>query len=143
MKRNRKREPLHFGTVARNLLACICVAVIGLGYVWQKNQIHRLGDEIKKREAALAAAQKRNVMLDAKLAEYKSPSYLEARCRQYNLNLASPREQQMVRLYEPGVEWDTKVVMPAMAAQSQVPQRSTTARSTPSTRPSTRQVARR
>jgi cell division protein FtsB len=132
MKRNRKREPLHFGTVARNLLACICAAAIGLGYVWQKTQIQRLGDEIKKREAALAAAEKRNVMLAARLAEYKSPAYLEAKCRQYNLNLLAPREQQMVRLYEPGAEWDKPIALPPIRPQT-----------TPAAHPKTRQVARR
>ena len=119
-------------------MACICAAVIGLGYVWQKTQIQRLGDELKKREATLMAAEKRNVMLAAKLAEYKSPAYLEARCRQYNLNLAAPREQQMVRLYEPGAEWDTKVVLPQPSVQTQPKPRTS-----PTTRVPTRQVARR
>ena len=131
---------MHFGTVARNLLACICAAVIGLGYVWQKNQIQRLGDETKKREAILTAAQKRSAMLNAKLAEYKSPSYLEAKCKLYNLNLSSPREQQMVRLYEPGAEWDTRILPSQLPAQNQLQPRQ---RNTPTARPSTRQVARR
>src|SRR5438876_692087 len=110
MKRNRKREPLRFGTVAKSLFACVCVAGIGLGYVWQKNQIYRLGDEIKKREAALAAGQKRNTMLGAQLAHLKSPAQLEIGCQQYNLGLVAPKENQVVRLIEPGADWDSKVV---------------------------------
>jgi hypothetical protein len=137
MKQNRKREPLHIGTIARNLLACIFAAVIGLGYVWQKTQIQRLGEEIKKRELTLDAAKKREKMLNAKLAEHKSPAYLEGKCRQYNLNLAAPREQQIVRLYEPGAEWDARIVMPPPAQQQLRP------RTTPATRPPIRQVARR
>src|SRR2546422_9019325 len=58
MRRNRKRESLRFGTVARSIITCACVAVIGLAYVWQKNQIYKLGDELKRREATLAAAEK-------------------------------------------------------------------------------------
>jgi cell division protein FtsB len=108
MKRNRKREPLRFGTVGRSFLACLCVAVVGIGYVWQKNQIYRLGDDIKKRETALQAAQKRNTMLAAQLAHLKSPAELEARCQQYNLGLVAPRENQVVRVYEPGPEWDVQ-----------------------------------
>jgi cell division protein FtsL len=106
MKRNRKREPLQVGTVGKSFLACVCVAVLGIGYVWQKNQIYRLGDEVKNRETVLQAGQKRNTMLAAQLAHLKSPAELEARCQQYSLGLVAPRESQVVRVYEPGVEWD-------------------------------------
>ena len=102
------------GTVARSVVTCVCVATVGLAYVWQKNQIYRLGDDLKKREATLAAAEKRNTMLAAQLAQLKSPSLLESRCQQYNLGLVAPREVQMVRLYEPGPEWDARV-LPAVA----------------------------
>jgi cell division protein FtsB len=110
MRRNRKREPLRLGTVAKTLVTCASIAAIGVGYVWQKNQIYRLGDEMKKREAALLAAQKRNTMLAAQLAQLKSPAYLESRCLQYNLGLTAPRETQMVRLLEPGSEWDARTL---------------------------------
>ncbi|MGH8599011.1 MAG: hypothetical protein ACREXT_20375 [Gammaproteobacteria bacterium] len=113
MKRNRKREPLRFGTVAKSLGACVCIAVIGLGYVWQKTQIYRLGDDIKKREATLLATQKRNSMLAAQLAHLKSPAQLEARCQQQGVALVAPREDQVVRLYEPGPEWDALATIPA------------------------------
>jgi hypothetical protein len=104
--------------VAKSIIVCISIATIGVGYVWQKNQIYRLGDEMKKRESTLLAAEKRNTMLAAQLAQFKSPAYLESRCQQYNLGLIAPREVQMVRLLEPGPEWDARVmpaVMPAAA----------------------------
>jgi cell division protein FtsB len=112
MKTNRKRAPLRVGTVGKSVLTCVCLAAFGLAYVWQKNHLYRLGDEIKKREAALVAAEKRNTMLAAQLAQLQSPAYLEARCQQYGLGLVAPKEQQMVRLLEPGPEWDVKVVAP-------------------------------
>ena len=108
MKRNRKRGPLRFGTVAKSVFTCICVAGVLVAYVWQKNQNLRLGEEATKREAALQGAEKRNAILAAQLAQWQSPAYLEFRCQQYNLGLTSPRENQVVRLYEPGPEWDTK-----------------------------------
>jgi cell division protein FtsL len=117
MKRNRKREPLRFGTVTRSLVVCVCVAVSGLCYVWQKNAIYRLGDEIKKRETALSSAQKRNLMLAAKLAQLESPVQLEETCQQYNLSLVAPRENQVVRLYEPGPEWDVQMANAPLAPQ--------------------------
>ena len=130
MRRNRKREPLRVGTVGRSLLICGCVAVIGLAYVWQKNQIYRLGDEIKKREAALSANEKRTAMLAAQLAHLKSPALLEQRCQQYNLGLVAPHENQVVRLYEPGAEWDAQLPTPSAPVK-------------PASRSTTTKVARR
>ena len=118
MRRNRKREPLRFGTVAKSLIACASIAAIGVGYVWQKNQILRLGDDIKKREATLLAAEKRNTMLAAQLAQFKSPAYLEARCLQYNLGLTAPTETQIKRLIEPGPEWDARALPPVRRVAS-------------------------
>jgi len=114
MRSNRKRESLRLGTVAKALVVCGGVAVAGLTYVYQKNQLFRLGDEVKKCEATLLATEKRNALLAAQLAQLKSPAYLEARCRQYGLDLAAPRETQVVRLPEPGGEWDLAV--PPLAA---------------------------
>jgi len=143
MRRNRKREALQFGTVAKSMLTCGCVALMGLTYVWQKNQIYRLGDEIKHREAQLLAAEKRNVMLAAQLAQYKSPAYLEAHCQQASLGLVAPRETQIVRLYEPGPEWDQRVT-PAVAQVPPPPARQRpVAPQRPTRSTSNRTVARR
>lgn len=129
MKRNRKREPLRFGTVTKTLVVCVCVAASGLGYVWQKNAIYRLGDEIKRREAMLSSAQKRNTMLAAQLAHLESPVELEAKCQQYSLSLVSPKESQVVRLYEPGPEWDLQMAnapLPTQVPPNQQAQRRAT-----------------
>jgi cell division protein FtsB len=138
MRRNRKREPLRFGTVARSLLVCGCVAIAGLTYVYQKNQIYRLGDEVKKREATMLAFEKRNALLAAQLAQFKSPAYLEARCQQYSLGLTAPRDTQIVRLPEPGAEWDMAV--PKMAA---APAGAPAAKQSPAKKAAKKVVARR
>ncbi len=122
MKRNRKREPLRFGTVTKSLFVCVCVAISGLGYVWQKNAIYRLGDEIKRREALLSSAQKRNLMLAAQLAHLESPAALETKCQEYNLSLVAPRESQVVRLYEPGPEWDMQMANAPLPGRFPAPQ---------------------
>lgn len=119
MRRNRKREQLRFGTVTKSLVVCVCIAMSGLGYVWQKNAIYRLGDEIKKRETALSSAQKRNLMLAAQMAHLESPAQLEAECQQYNLSLVAPKENQVVRLYEPGPEWDMQMANAPVPVQLQ------------------------
>jgi len=116
---------LRGGTVGRSLLICGCIAGVGLAYVWQKNQIYRLGDEIKKRETAFSASEKRTAMLAAQLAHLKSPAQLEQRCQQHNLGLVAPHETQVVRLYEPGAEWDTQLPASTSPAKPASP-RSTT-----------------
>jgi cell division protein FtsB len=137
MRKNRKREPLRFGVVTRSLLVCLVTAGIGVAYVWQKNQVYRLGDEVKKREVALLAAEKRNTMLAAQLAQLKSPGQLDARCQQYGLGLVAPKESQTIRLLEPGPEWDNRF-LPAV-------QPATHSKPAPAKRPaaSTRQVVSR
>ena len=107
--------------MTRSLVVCVCVAVSGLGYVWQKNAIYRLGDEMKKREAALSSAQKRNMMLAARLAHLESPAELEAKCQQYGLSLMAPKESQVVHLYEPGQEWDLQMANAPLPTQTQSP----------------------
>ena len=84
------------GTVSRSVLICFCIAAAGVAYVWQKNQINRLGDELGQREKAVRDAGKRTTMLSTQLAQLKSPALLESRCQ--GLGLVAPREQQMVRL---------------------------------------------
>jgi cell division protein FtsB len=116
--RNRKRESLQVGVVAKVLLACVYITVVGLGYVWNKNQIYKLGDDIKKREATLASLGKRNAMLAAQLAQLKSPMYLESRNQLYHLGLTTAREGQMIRLYEPTPAWEAQF-MAAYRAQTE------------------------
>lgn len=133
VRQNRKRGPLRVGTVSKVVVACAAVMAFGLTYVWQKNQLYRLGEEIKRREALASAAQKRGTMLAAQLAQLKSPALLEQRCQQYGLGLVAPRETQLVRLPEPGPEWDLKLPVttapapPAKKAPSR-PQPKTVAR---------------
>ena len=103
--------------MTKSLVVCTCIAISGLGYVWQKNAIYRLGDEIKKRETALSSAHKRNLMLAAQMAHLESPAQLEAECQQYNLSLVAPKENQVVRLYEPGQEWDMQMANAPLPAQ--------------------------
>jgi hypothetical protein len=126
MKRNRKREPLRFGTVTKSLVVCVCVAISGLGYVWQKNAIYRLGDEIKRREALLSSAQKRNLMLAAQLAHLESPAELETKCQAYNLSLVAPRRKARwfgctSRVRSGTCRWRMRPFARADPAQQQVP----------------------
>lgn len=119
LQRNRKRDALHARVIAWSLLGCLYAAGVGVGFIWYKNQIHRLGDEIKRREAALAAVEKRNAMLAAQLAHLKSPAVLEARCRTLGVELVAPRPDQLVRLFEPSAAWEARLVRALWAERTQ------------------------
>jgi hypothetical protein len=100
MARNRKRDAdaVRLRQMTKIvLLACACAAV-GLGYVWQKKQIYRLGRELKQREIAVEDTKRRNMGLEAQAAQLKSPAVLEARVRAMNLKLVTPTSSQVVRL---------------------------------------------
>ena len=73
----------------------------GVGYVWQKNQIYDLGQQIRKREHELADLQTQNDKLRRQLAWLGSPPNLEARIKELNLGLVQPQPSKIWRLKEP------------------------------------------
>ena len=83
------------------LFLCLLIGGSGVGYVWQKNQIHELGQQIKKREIVLEELRRLNKQRRDKLDELRSPPMLDARVKQLNLGLALPQQAQIVRLPEP------------------------------------------
>jgi hypothetical protein len=75
-----------------------------LGYVWQKNQIYDLGQQIRKREIHLKEVEDQNEKLRRQLAFMRSPPFLEARVKELNLGLVPPDSSQVWYLHEPAPE---------------------------------------
>src|SRR2546425_11202496 len=105
MARNRKYQSgqagIRFGPALKALLLCLLIGGSGVGYVWQKNQIYELGQQIKKREQRLAQMQDQNEKLRRQLAMLRSPAALDARAKELNLGLGLPQPTQVRRLPEP------------------------------------------
>lgn len=103
MARNRKSQSaaIRFGPALKALLLCLLIGGTGVGYVWQKEQIVRLGQQKKTRELQLAFLQDRNEKLRKQLAVMRSPKFLEARIKELNLGLVPPQPAQICRLIEP------------------------------------------
>ena len=61
MAKNRKYQSaaLRYGPAFKAFLLCLLIGGSGVGYVWQKNQIYELGQQIKKRELRLARRSRR------------------------------------------------------------------------------------
>jgi cell division protein FtsB len=85
-------------------LLCLLIGGAGVGYVWQKDQIYRLGRQIKQREVHLRELADQNEKLRKQLSTMRSPAPLEARIKELNLGLVRPDEAQVWRLPEPSRE---------------------------------------
>jgi len=103
MARNRKNQPggIRLGPAVKVFVLCMFFGGSGVGYVWQKTQIHELGKKLKVAELALDRWRAENHRLAMQWNSLRSPSILEARIKELNLDLAQPAPQQILRLTEP------------------------------------------
>ena len=106
MARNRKYQSaaIRFGPALKALLLCLLIGGSGLGYVWQKNQIYQLGQQIKKRELWLDKLEDQNEKLRRQLGIMRGPQYLERRIKELNLGLVPAQPSQVWRLSEKNAE---------------------------------------
>ena len=103
MARNRKYQSAanRFGPALKAFLLCLLIGGSGVGYVWQKDQISQLGQQIKKRELRLDELKDQSEKLRKQLAQRRSPPYLERRIQELGLGLGPPQPAQVWRLAEP------------------------------------------
>ena len=103
MARNRKYQSaaIRFGPALRAFLVCLLIGGSGVGYVWQKDQISQLGQQIKKRELRLAELEDQSEKLRRQLGWMRSPGFLEQRIQELGLGLVRPQQTQVWRLTEP------------------------------------------
>ena len=106
MAKNRKHQSaaIRFGPALKAFLLCLLIGGSGVGYVWQKNQIDQLGQQIRKREMHLKELQDQNEKLRRQMAYMKSPPFLEARIKELNLGLVPPQRSQVWYIQEPKPE---------------------------------------
>ena len=106
MARNRKSQSaaVRFAPLLMAVLFCVIIGGAGVGFVWYKNQLGLLGQQIRERETRLAELQRQNKMSRAQLDALCSPVALDARVKKLNLGLAAPPVSQIVRLVETHAE---------------------------------------
>lgn len=91
-------------------LACFFVVAAGAGYLWNKSQIHTLGEQIRGYESRLEQAKRQRMALELTYAGMCSRSELEQRVKRMRLELGPPQPDQIVRLPEKsGVEQEKLV----------------------------------
>ena len=104
MAKNRKNQSaaIRFGPALKALCLCLLFAGSAVGFVWQKNQIYQLGQQIRQREIRLKRLQNDDQKLSDQLSILRSPTMLDRRARELNLGLAPAQPMQVLRLAEPG-----------------------------------------
>jgi hypothetical protein len=104
MARDRKNKPaeLRFGQAVKAALICAFIVASCVGYVWQKQQINVLAEQIGKRETRLLELRNQNDKLKRQLAMLLSPAQLDQRVKELNLGLGPPQPTQIWWLPEPG-----------------------------------------
>jgi uncharacterized protein HemX len=103
MSRSRKQDSgvLRLVPVAQVFVVCTLLGGAGVGYVWQKEQIGRLSQQIRDREEQLRRQLDENENRKMQLANMRSPPFLEKKIKELNLGLMAPQPTQVWRLVEP------------------------------------------
>jgi len=103
MAKNRKNQSvaIRFGPAIKALLLCLLMGGFGIGYVWQKEQINRLGQQQKERENHLKKLTSENKERTKQLADMRNPEFLMVKIKEMKLELAPPQPSQILRLPEP------------------------------------------
>ena len=103
MARNRKYQSaaIRFGPALKAFFLCLLIGGSGVGYVWQKNQIYQLGQQIKRSETRLAQARELNKKLETQLQGLRDPGFLKRKIKDLNLGLVEPPRSQIWQLPEP------------------------------------------
>lgn len=98
MARNRKTQTstLRFGAALKAGLICAVIVVCGVGYVWQKQQINLLADQIRIREARLRELHNQNDKLVKLRATLLSPEQLDQRVKDLKLGLGPPQQPNQI-----------------------------------------------
>ncbi|HLH52494.1 MAG TPA: hypothetical protein VKY92_02670 [Verrucomicrobiae bacterium] len=103
MSRNRKTQSagVRFGPALKAVMLCLLIGGSGVGYVWQKEQIDKLGHQIQTKETVLKRLEKINAGLRRQLDATRSPEFLLRRIKEGELGLVRPPLDAMIRLPEP------------------------------------------
>jgi hypothetical protein len=102
MSKNRKNQSaaIRFGPALKASFLCLLIGGSAVGYVWQKNEIYRLGQQIRQRETRLAQLTRDDQRQSDQLAILHSPVMLDQRARELKLGLGPAQPSQIVRLGE-------------------------------------------
>ncbi len=98
--RKNQAAAIHFGPAIKVVLLCFVFCGSAVGYVWQKNEIVRLGRQISDRERKLEQLRDDNELLRNQDYLLGSQRMIEERVQVLRLGLGPVQPGQVVRLDE-------------------------------------------
>ena len=103
MARNRKGQAtaIRVGAAVKALLLCLLIGGSAVGYVWQQEQLYKLGQQCRQLEVRLEALRHENKGWRERLAHFTSPPQLARKVRELVPELAEAQPAQFWRLSEP------------------------------------------
>lgn len=103
MAQNRKSQSagMRIGPVLLVMLIILLVGGGGVGFVWQKNEIHAMSQKKLQKEKRLAALRIENKQYRDSIEKLLVPEKLDAKSREFKLGLVPCPLEQVVRLVEP------------------------------------------
>ena len=116
-KKNAAGSAWLVGTALKVLFLCMAITGSAVGYVWQKGEIVRLGQQIHQREVELTQLTRNNQRMADQIAILHSPVMLDQRVRELNLGLVPAQPGQVVRLTEPAYRLAANPTVPGPLAE--------------------------
>jgi len=106
MGRNRKNQSgaVRIAPALKAIILCTLIGGSAVGYVLQKNKLHDLGRQIKRREVALERLKWDNNLRASQLANLQLPQRLMERVRDQKLGLVPTQSSQCILLIEPAAQ---------------------------------------
>ena len=103
MPRNRRKNAnlIEVGSLTRWLVAAFFLGVMGLCYVYLKNQLHTTGGQIKGLEKELSELTVENDLLRTKISTLSSQKVLQRRLDQDFIKMIPIAEASIVRIHAP------------------------------------------
>jgi hypothetical protein len=101
--------------VIKALLLCFVIGGLGVGYVWQQQQVNVLGQKIHRSESRLEDLIRQSQKLGQVLATLQSTRSLEEQVKKLNLGLVPPSPDQVWHISERGTN-STAIYAPNLEA---------------------------
>jgi hypothetical protein len=102
MSRNRRNQtpPIKLGPAMKALLLCASLGTTGVGYIWQKDQNHKLEDQLKASETAYEKVLQEIEKKSKVLAGLESFGALDAQIKHLGLGLVPAQPGEFVHIVE-------------------------------------------
>ena len=100
VKKSRKEVVVGTGWLVKAIIDCLFIGGSCVGYLWQKNQVHKLGRRIQKLERELDQLERGNETLRQRYSTLKSQPELKRRLAEWGSDLREPAPEQIHRIRE-------------------------------------------